>query len=95
MIFRPSPALLPSTSNGDVLILRNFKVKMRSRKLCLQSQKESAWATVTMSQGEVKLHIPHIPVEYSEPELMHSLRLYLWWQSSGLRLTGRISSPEL
>ncbi|ODM20896.1 hypothetical protein SI65_03949 [Aspergillus cristatus] len=80
-IFRPYLEALPSLSDGDVILLRNFKVKSFNHHMMLVSVDTSAWAVFSPSQDEAQMTGP--PVEYDDEERTHVSYLRSWYQSDG------------
>ncbi len=86
-LFRHAKSALASTSNGDVVILRNFKVQTVNRKFMLLSTETSSWAVFkakpdsTMSWSDVVISGP--PIEYGPAETSRIKLLFSWWNSNG------------
>ncbi|OJJ83168.1 uncharacterized protein ASPGLDRAFT_26761 [Aspergillus glaucus CBS 516.65] len=80
-IFRPHLEALPSVSEGDIILLRNFKVKSFNHYMMLVSSDTSAWAVFSPSQDEAQMTGP--PVEYDDEERTHVSYLRDWYQSDG------------
>lgn len=92
-IFRPISRLLPTVSNGDVMLLRNFQVQSFSRQLYLKSQEDSSWAVfpcqLSHQSQSPEAVISAIPVEYSTKEQLHAHHLSKWWVQIGHQLQPR------
>lgn len=80
-IFRPYLEALPSLSDGDVILLRNFKVKSFNHHMMLVSVDTSAWAVFSPSQDEAQMTGPS--AEYDDEERTHVSYLRSWYQSDG------------
>lgn len=80
-IFRPHLEAIPSVSEGDIVLLRNFKVKSFNHYMMLVSADTSAWAVFKPSQDETQMTGP--PIEYDEEERTHVSYLRDWYQSNG------------
>lgn len=80
-IFRPHLDALPSVSEGDIILLRNFKVKSFNHYVMLISSDTSAWAVFSPSQDEAQM--TGRPVEYDDEERTHVSYLRDWYQSNG------------
>ncbi|KIW68670.1 hypothetical protein PV04_04597 [Phialophora macrospora] len=86
-IFRHAMNAIPATTDGDVVILRNFKVQTSERKFILLSTETSSWAVFqakldsTMSWSDVIISGP--PIEYGPAETSRVKLLFSWWNSGG------------
>jgi hypothetical protein len=86
-IFRHAMNAIPTTTGGDVVILRNFKVQTSERKFMLLSTETSSWAVFqakpnsTMSWSDVIISGP--PIEYGPVETSRVKLLFSWWNSGG------------
>lgn len=80
-IFRPYLEALPSVSEGDIILFRNFKVKSFNHHIMLVSADTSAWAVFSPSQDEAQMTGP--PVEYDDEERSHVSYLRGWYHSDG------------
>lgn len=88
-IFRPLRRSLPRSLDGDVIILRNFRVSSFARKLYLKSQEDSSWAIFSRTEADpmnLRISMPDAPVEYSTLELEHVGALHAWWTARGHQL---------
>lgn len=109
-VFRHAKEALPKANEGDVVILRNFKVQTAKRKIMLLSTETSSWAVFeaksdsTMSWSDVVISGP--PLEYGPAETSRVKLLFSWWNKSGKQQffpdtstqnaeENRTSSPEL
>ncbi|PLB51907.1 hypothetical protein P170DRAFT_471831 [Aspergillus steynii IBT 23096] len=81
-IFRPFKAALPSVSEGDAILLRNFKVKSFNRAMMLVSASTSAWAVF---DGQNKTQVEGPPVEY-EKEETYATDMRQWYQQDGMAM---------
>ena len=86
-IFRPSPKSLPSIHDGDVVLLRNFRVSSSSRELYLKSQDDSAWAVFATSLDQLDVSTAAAPVEYSATEESHIKLLSRWWRANRISIS--------
>ena len=77
-IFRPWQNALPATKNGDVVLLRGFKVQSRKREMMLLSTEGSGWAVFSADGNEENISGP--PVEYGNEEKDYVVRLQSWWR---------------
>ncbi|KAI9822620.1 MAG: hypothetical protein M1827_000339 [Pycnora praestabilis] len=79
-LFRPFKEALPISETGDAVLLRNFKVVSRKRKLGLLSTGSSAWAIFAKGK-QVQIHGP--PLEFGAEERGFAKGLLEWWGSLG------------
>ena len=79
-IFRPWRNALPSTKEGDVVLLRHFKVQSRKRAMMLLSTEGSGWVVFPSDVAEEKVSGP--PVEYGELETENARKLQTWWHDT-------------
>ncbi|KAH8434579.1 uncharacterized protein LDX57_012222 [Aspergillus melleus] len=82
-IFRPFKAALPSVSEGDAILLRNFKVKSFNHSMMLVSTSTSAWV-VFHSQNQTQVEGP--PVEYGKEEQTYATDMRQWYQEDGMAM---------
>lgn len=82
-IFRPFKAALPSVSEGDAVLLRNFKVKSFNRSMMLLSASTSAWAVFN---GQNKTLVEGPPVEYGKEEQTYATDMRQWYQENGMAM---------
>ncbi|KAI9933263.1 hypothetical protein MW887_007736 [Aspergillus wentii] len=80
-ILRPYRTVLPSLTEGDAILLRNFKVKSFNHSMMLVSDDTSAWAVFDGSGDEARLTGP--PVEYGSEELAYATDLRQWYLENG------------
>lgn len=103
-IFRPDERALPAVRQGDVLLLRQFKVQTRSQKPMLLSTDGSAWAIYridgsagTPSEDKIKLVDQPIisgpPVEHGPAERRAAEALIQWWYINGPQTQQGSDSP--
>lgn len=79
-IFRPWRNALPATKEGDVILLRHFKVQSRKREMMLLSTEGSGWVVFPSDAVEEKVSGP--PVEYGELEAEYAQKLQTWWHDT-------------
>ncbi|OCT52630.1 hypothetical protein CLCR_09445 [Cladophialophora carrionii] len=97
-IFRHVMNAIPTSTSGDVLILRNFKVQTSERKFMLLSTETSSWAVFqakpgsTMSWSDVIISGP--PIEYGPAETSRVKLLFSWWNSAGKQLFSASTSTN-
>ncbi|KAI9037049.1 uncharacterized protein KD926_000916 [Aspergillus affinis] len=82
-ILRPFKAALPSVSEGDAILLRNFKVKSFNRSMMLVSTSTSAWAVF---DGQNKTRVEGPPVEYRKEEQTYATDMRQWYQEDGMAM---------
>lgn len=82
-IFRPYLEALPSVSNGDIILLRNFKVKPFNHSMMLVSVDTSAWAVFSSSNLQDEAQMTGPQVEYGDEERTHAVYLRGWYQEDG------------
>ncbi|KAE8328925.1 hypothetical protein BDV39DRAFT_59413 [Aspergillus sergii] len=83
-IFRPSKVALPSVEEGNVVLLRNFRVKSFNRSIMLISLDTSAWAVFKGLDDKALTHDP--PVEYGSEEEACATDLRQWYQETGMAM---------
>ncbi|KAI7191318.1 hypothetical protein KC316_g1649 [Hortaea werneckii] len=91
-VFRPWKAKLPVAEVGDVILLRGFIVKSRTRKPYLLSTDASGWCVWHYAEymrseshtdsSSVREEVTGPPVELSEAERSHVRTLRKWWLST-------------
>lgn len=81
-LYRPYREALPSLSEGDTILLRNFTVKSSNHSMTLVSVDTSAWAVFSDNNNN-EVEIPGPPVEYGTEELSHATDLRQWYQEDG------------
>ncbi|ETI24649.1 hypothetical protein G647_04018 [Cladophialophora carrionii CBS 160.54] len=97
-IFRHAMNAIPTTTSGDVVILRNFKVQTSERKFMLLSTETSSWAVFqakpgsSMSWSDVIISGP--PIEYGPTETSRVKLLFSWWNSAGKQLFSASTSTN-
>lgn len=83
-LYRPYKEALPSLSEGDAILLRNFTVKSSNHSMTLVSVDTSAWAVFSNNNPEnTEAEISGPPVEYGPEELSHATDLRQWYQEDG------------
>ncbi|KAK1144349.1 hypothetical protein N8T08_005501 [Aspergillus melleus] len=82
-ILRPFKAALPSVSEGDAILLRNFKVKSFNRSMMLVSTSTSAWAVF---DGQNQTQVEGPPVEYGKEEQTYATDMRQWYQEDGMAM---------
>lgn len=80
-LYRPYKEAIPSLSEGDAILLRNFTVKSSNHSMTLVSVNTSAWAVFSDNNNEAAISGP--PVEYGTEELSHATDLRQWYQEDG------------
>lgn len=80
-IFRPYKMVLPSVAEGDVILLRNFKVRTFNHSMMLLSTDSSARAVFDGKTDEARVTGP--PVEYGTEEHAYADSLYRWYHENG------------
>ncbi|KMU83162.1 hypothetical protein CIHG_00944 [Coccidioides immitis H538.4] len=87
-IFCKTKALLPTCTEGDVILLRNCKVQSIDHKMMLNSMDDSSWAVFVQGAAEnVQVNGP--PVEFDEEERNHVTGLRQWYMDSGGALVAK------
>jgi Telomeric single stranded DNA binding POT1/CDC13 len=90
-IFRPNKFALPSTRQGDVVLLRNVKVQSHKRKFMLLSTDTSAWAVFAhpehsySSASTLAVKQTGPPIEYGPEERTRAIEQMQWWDEEGLK----------
>ena len=82
-IFRPNSPPFPSLTQGDPILLRNFKVQSFQKRLGLLSTNSSAWA-VFRRGADVQVRGP--PMEFGPEERAFARGLWDWWRSVGAEI---------
>ena len=77
-IFRPYKTALPLVTQGDAILLRNFKVQSHAMTTMLLSTDTSAWAVFRKGE-EAQMRGP--PVEFGAEERGFAKGLWSWWAS--------------
>ncbi|KAJ9298678.1 hypothetical protein DTO271G3_3645 [Paecilomyces variotii] len=80
-IFRPYKTVLPAVKEGDVILLRNFKVRTFNHSMMLLSTDISAWAVFDGETDEAQVNGP--PVEYGLAERSYADSLREWFREDG------------
>jgi len=80
-IFRPYKTVLPAVKEGDVILLRNFKVRTFNHSMMLLSTDTSAWAVFDGEMDEARVAGP--PVEYGLAERSYADSLREWFREDG------------
>lgn len=80
-IFRTNKTALPAVSEGDVILLRNFKVQSFNHSMMLLSTDSSAWAVFHGDAEEPRVTGP--PVEYGPEERTYVADLQNWYCKDG------------
>ncbi|KAE8401415.1 hypothetical protein BDV37DRAFT_254985 [Aspergillus pseudonomiae] len=83
-ISRPSKVALPLVEEGNVVLLRNFRVKRFSRSIIIASVDTSAWAVLKGLDDKALAHDP--PVEYGSEEQACATDLRQWYQEAGMAM---------
>ncbi|KAL1886096.1 hypothetical protein Plec18167_000024 [Paecilomyces lecythidis] len=79
-VFRPKTAL-PAVEEGDVILLRNFKVRTFNHSMVLLSTDTSAWAV--FDDGTDEARATDSPVEYGPEEHSYADSLREWYREDG------------
>lgn len=80
-IFRRYKSALPSLVDGNVILLRNFKVRSYDHSIMLVSVESSSWAVFDGSSPEAQMNGP--PVEYGSEERAYTSGLRRWYGEVG------------
>ncbi|KAI1924744.1 hypothetical protein LOZ64_000621 [Ophidiomyces ophidiicola] len=87
-IFCKDKTCLPACIQGDIVLLRNFKVESVGHKMMLNSMGESSWAVFSQgAPGDVQIKGP--PVEFGEEELAYVSDLCQWYTNDGQALVAQ------
>ncbi|KAJ5908565.1 hypothetical protein N7495_001247 [Penicillium taxi] len=89
-VFRRYKNSLPSVTEGNAILLRNFKVRSYEHTAILVSVETSSWAVFDGSGPDAKISGP--PVEYGAEERAYSSGLRKWYNEIG---TSMISDQQL
>ncbi|RAH85061.1 hypothetical protein BO86DRAFT_376656 [Aspergillus japonicus CBS 114.51] len=87
-IFRPHKTALPSVTEGDAVLLRDFQVKSFNHAMMLASVETSAWAVFTAADAaaDADAQVSGPPVEYGPEEATHATDLRQWYQETGMAM---------
>jgi hypothetical protein len=92
-LFRKKKSALPVVSKGDVILLRNFKVRSADHKMVLCTMGHSSWAVfIQGDQENVQINGP--PVEYGDDERACVAELRQWFSEEGAQLAQTITDRE-
>ncbi|WEW56124.1 hypothetical protein PRK78_001559 [Emydomyces testavorans] len=81
-VFCSNKAFLPTCTQGDIILLRNFKVGSVDHKMMLSSMDDSSWAVfVQGAQENVQINGP--PVEFGDEEQAYVTSLRQWYMDGG------------
>jgi hypothetical protein len=80
-IFRRYKSAMPSVTEGQAILLRDFKVQTRNHSMTLVSIDSSSWAVFDGSGPEAKMTGP--PVEYGSEERAFASGLRRWYLEYG------------
>lgn len=80
-IFRRYKSAMPSLAEGNVVLLRNFKVRSYDHSIMLVSVESSSWAVFDGSSPEAQINGP--PVEYGSEERAYASGLRRWYSEVG------------
>lgn len=80
-IFRRYKSALPSLSEGDAILLRDFKVRSYDHTMMLVSVDSSSWAVFDGSSHDAQVNGP--PVEYGPEERAYASGLRRWYTEIG------------
>ncbi|KAJ5182967.1 hypothetical protein N7492_000583 [Penicillium capsulatum] len=80
-IFRKYKSALPSLSEGDAVLLRDFKVRSYDHSIILVSVDSSSWAVFDGASPDAQVNGP--PVEYGPQERAYSSGLRRWYTEIG------------
>ncbi|GAD96848.1 hypothetical protein NFIA_038740 [Paecilomyces variotii No. 5] len=81
-IFRPDKTALPAVEEGDVILLRNFKVRTFNHSMMLLSTDTSAWAVFNSGADEARA-TAGAPVEHDPEEHSYADSLREWYREDG------------
>lgn len=84
-LFRKQKDALPVASKGDVILLRNFKVRSMDNKSLLCTMGHSSWA-VFIQGNEENVQIKGLPVAYDNNERACVTELRQWYVEEGAEL---------
>ena len=80
-IFRQQKNVLPSAAEGDVILLRNFRVESFNHSMMLVSTNCSSWAVFAAKHDDVSVNDP--PIDYGPEECDHAASLKAWYDRDG------------
>ncbi|KAF3479520.1 uncharacterized protein GIQ15_06496 [Arthroderma uncinatum] len=87
-IFHKTRDALPMPAEGDIILLRNFRVQSLNHKMVLNSTDNSAWAYFSQ-ENEEDVQIDGAPVEYGSEEQEYAAQLRIWYVQEGSELVAR------
>ncbi|RAL09162.1 uncharacterized protein BO97DRAFT_480165 [Aspergillus homomorphus CBS 101889] len=86
-IFRSNKTALPSLTEGDAILLRDFQVKSFNHAIVLASLETSAWAVFSGSSAAADdAQVSGPPVEYGDEEETYATDLRQWYQETGMAM---------
>ena len=83
-LLRPYKSALPTPSEGDAILLRNFRVKSFNHSVILVSDSTSAWAVFSSSAEGADIAGP--PLEYGVEEEEYATGLRHWYLEDGVAM---------
>ncbi|CBF74106.1 hypothetical protein AN8205.2 [Aspergillus nidulans FGSC A4] len=83
-LLRPYKSALPTPSEGDAILLRNFRVKSFNHSVILVSDSTSAWAVFSSSTEGADIAGP--PLEYGAEEEKYATGLRHWYLEDGVAM---------
>ncbi|KAL4758956.1 uncharacterized protein BDW70DRAFT_151989 [Aspergillus foveolatus] len=83
-LLRPYKSALPTPSEGDAILLRNFRVKSFNHSVILVSDNTSAWAVFSSSADGADIAGP--PLEYGVEEEEYATGLRYWYLEDGVAM---------